>query len=320
MTKTKQVTPAHSAKAKPAISVIVATRNRPGTTIECLESILSNSFKDYEIILIDQSDNTETLVGVEKIADKRIHYYPSEPKGLSWARNYGISKAKAKLLAFTDSDCVADKNWLSETVKAFETYPEAAGFFGSSRPHQPYNHPKEICPCVFSAREMIAHNDPNTLHWKTLGLGNNMSLRKALVNKVGEFKEWLGVGSIGLGGEDSEFIFRALSQKHILMTNPTAVIYHNRWLSPRQIANLRGQYACGLFAFFTYYIFGQGSWAALRLFLTFLWSHFCFIIGQLVGLVVTLVKALVVCYLILVGCIQGIKVGAEVSIKEKAGS
>ncbi len=129
--------------------------------------------------------------------------------------------------------------------------------FGNTYPYQLEKHSEEICPATFMKEKTLIHTDPAEIHYIHMGLGNNMSLRKLVVEKVGYFKEWLGVGSIAEGGEESELIFRILLSNYTLMTDPKIVVYHNRWLTLKQENFLQARYTSGIMAFPSYYLFGN---------------------------------------------------------------
>lgn len=90
----------------PLISVITCTFNRAHLIGETIESVLNQTFQDFEYHIIDENsdDNTEQVVGSFK--DKRLIYYktPNTAGHLSKLRNLGINKSSGKYIAFIDSD------------------------------------------------------------------------------------------------------------------------------------------------------------------------------------------------------------------------
>ncbi len=91
---------------EPKISVIVPVYNVKEFLNECVESILVQTFENFEILLIDDgsTDGSEKLCDELKTRDKRIRVFHQKNAGLSAARNFGIKEAKGKYLAFVDSD------------------------------------------------------------------------------------------------------------------------------------------------------------------------------------------------------------------------
>ena len=86
------------------ISVIVPIYNAENSIKKCVESILNQTKKELEIILINDgsTDNTEEVI--RSFKDKRIKYYKNENKGIGKTRNFGIDKATGEYIMFLDSD------------------------------------------------------------------------------------------------------------------------------------------------------------------------------------------------------------------------
>lgn len=96
--------------ASPRVSVVVASYNGARTLHACLDSLTHLNYPDYEIILVDDgsTDNTPQIAALYK----NIRTIRQENLGLSVARNTGIFAANGEIVAFTDSDCRADEDWL----------------------------------------------------------------------------------------------------------------------------------------------------------------------------------------------------------------
>ena len=89
-------------------SLILCTLNREDMLLRCISSLQKQSFKDYEIIVVDQSDN-ET----KKLSNKmNITYIYEKKKGLSNARNIAISNAKSDYCCLIDDDAIYPEDWL----------------------------------------------------------------------------------------------------------------------------------------------------------------------------------------------------------------
>jgi len=94
----------------PKVSVVVASYNGARTLKACLGSLVSLNYPDYEVILVDDG-STDSTPDIAKEFGK-IRYVRQDNHGLSVARNTGISAAVGEIIAFTDSDCRADEDWL----------------------------------------------------------------------------------------------------------------------------------------------------------------------------------------------------------------
>jgi len=94
----------------PKVSVVVASYNGSRTLPTCLESLRHLNYPDYEVILVDDGSKDDTPEIAKRFPE--IRTIRQENKGLSVARNVGIAAAKGEIVAFTDSDCRADEDWL----------------------------------------------------------------------------------------------------------------------------------------------------------------------------------------------------------------
>ena len=234
------------------ISVIICTYNRSEKLAECLKSILTSNYYGYEIIIIDQSNNYESKRAIDKLIFYKIRYYKMEEMGLSNARNFGLQKAKGSIIAFTDDDCVIDKKWIENIYKTFQKYKNISAVFGQVIPYEKKSHKNEICPCTIMIPKQHLIQKP-CFHTDNFGFGNNMAFKKNVFENNGVFKKWLGPGSMGLNGEDAEFPLRLLINENKILYNPSAIIYHNRWLNQKEYNKQFLSYSCGEIACYGYF-------------------------------------------------------------------
>ena len=120
---------------KPELSIIVTSYNAGNTIEGCLESLRDQETdQPYEVIVIDSStDNTAGLV--KKFFPWVNLYAFQERKYCGEARNFGISVAKAEIIAFIDADCTADSSWVKEILKAHQSpYPAIGGCIANGNP------------------------------------------------------------------------------------------------------------------------------------------------------------------------------------------
>ena len=99
------------------ISVVIPTFYREKLVIRSVKSVLSQTYKNIEVIVVDDcsTDNTESII--KKIKDKRLKYIKLEKNyGACYARNYGIKMATGKYIAFQDSDDVFYKDKLEKQM------------------------------------------------------------------------------------------------------------------------------------------------------------------------------------------------------------
>lgn len=101
------------------ISVIIPAYNCINTIKRCLDSIIVQDFKDFEVLLIDDgsSDGTSDLCDVYALKDSRIRVFHRENCGVSSARNLGLDNAKGDLVTFVDSDDSVCEGYFSSAIR-----------------------------------------------------------------------------------------------------------------------------------------------------------------------------------------------------------
>lgn len=88
----------------PLISVVIPAFNREKSITDCINSVLNQSFSDFEIIVVDDGSSDNTAARVKEFSDARVNYFYQDNAGGSKARNTGILAARGKYIAFLDSD------------------------------------------------------------------------------------------------------------------------------------------------------------------------------------------------------------------------
>lgn len=110
------------------VTVIIPTFNRAHCLAESIQSVLDQSFTDFDLIVVDDgsTDNTpEILRQFEGIQQIRLE----ENQGVSFARNQGIAQAKGEWIAFLDSDDLWKKNKLATQMKWVESHPDVKAIY-----------------------------------------------------------------------------------------------------------------------------------------------------------------------------------------------
>jgi glycosyltransferase involved in cell wall biosynthesis len=116
----------------PAVSVIVATFNRALFLPETIDSILMQSFQDFELIVVDDGSTDNTREIVDRYGP-RLQYLYQENRGPSAARNLGVKHARAPWIAFQDSDDLSLANHLESLYRYTREFPDCGMVFGNGR-------------------------------------------------------------------------------------------------------------------------------------------------------------------------------------------
>lgn len=117
----------------PAVSVVVPTFNRAQLLGEAIDSILRQTFADFELIVVDDGSNDDTGARVAAIDDPRIRYVLQPHGGISSAMNNGIRAARGDLIARLDSDDRWRPEMLATLVPLLQQHPEAAVAYGKGQ-------------------------------------------------------------------------------------------------------------------------------------------------------------------------------------------
>jgi glycosyltransferase involved in cell wall biosynthesis len=106
--------------APPAASIVLPTHNRVASIAECLESLLTQTEENIEIIVVDDASTDSTVDVVRTYADTRVTLIlRSERGGPAAARNTGVRSASSEIIFFTDDDVVLPSSWVREGLRYF---------------------------------------------------------------------------------------------------------------------------------------------------------------------------------------------------------
>jgi cellulose synthase/poly-beta-1,6-N-acetylglucosamine synthase-like glycosyltransferase len=203
------------------ISAIVPVFNAEKTINSCLTSLLNQDFNGkYEIILVDDgsADNTLQIIkGFLKKYKKKIRLMRQAHKGPATARNLGIKYARGDIILFTDSDCIVEKNWITQMIAPLKK-EEISGVQGAYKTKQ-----KEII-AKFCQLEIEERYEKMKKSQYIDFIGTySAAYRKKIFQKIGGFNEEYKIAS----GEDMDFSFKAAKAGYKLVFNPDAVVYHH---------------------------------------------------------------------------------------------
>lgn len=106
------------------MSVIIPLYNKELSIVSTLQTVLDQTFSDYEIVIVDDGSTDSSVAEVEKVQDSRIRLIHQQNAGVSAARNRGIKEAKGDLIAFLDADDEWKPEYLATQYYLFRKYPE----------------------------------------------------------------------------------------------------------------------------------------------------------------------------------------------------
>ncbi len=187
---------------RPCVSVVVPFWNSERTIEACIESLLAQDIGGcYEIIMIDNR-STDASASIAGRYRELIALDEGTP-GAYAARNTGIRRASAPLIALTDADCVVDPDWLRSIVDGMED-PRVAILVGHCRYPARASLTLRLLGAYENAKTeyVIGRCDP-AHHFAYC---NNMAVRASVFEQLGPFKEWQRAA-------DSELVHRLVARR-----------------------------------------------------------------------------------------------------------
>ncbi len=186
---------------KPFFSVVIPTYNRAKSIEEAVRSVLDQTFRDFELIVIDDgsTDNTSEILKPITEEDKRLKYVYQENAERSAARNHGIELSKGEYICFLDSDDIYLLEHLEMFHKTIESHDKAVALFlsnaimeldGTRRKEAPYvtqtDDPVELMLKISVASQQVAIHRSIFKEFKydvNLRVGEDQELWSRIVRK-----------------------------------------------------------------------------------------------------------------------------------------
>ena len=237
----------------PRVSVVVCSYNAERTMAACLASLETLNYPDYEVIVVNDGSTDRTLEIAERFPYCRI--ISQENKGLSAARNVGAEAATGEIVAYTDSDCVADPDWLAYLVAKME----AAQLVACGGPNFPPPEDSLVPAAVAVSPGGPTHvllSDDVAEHIA----GCNMAFRRDVLLRLGGFDPVYRAA-----GDDVDICWRFQDEGYTIGFSPAAVVWHFRRNTVKAyIGQQRGYGKAEALVYskhpFRFNLFGQARW------------------------------------------------------------
>lgn len=119
-------------------SVIIPVYNRPDEVDELLQSLTQQSFKDFEVIVVEDGSSIPCKPVTEKYQELLdVHYYDKPNSGPGQTRNYGVERSKGEYLIILDSDCILPEGYFLAVEEELQ-HEAADAFGGPDRAHESF--------------------------------------------------------------------------------------------------------------------------------------------------------------------------------------
>lgn len=215
------------------LSVIICSYNRAvslGNTLTGIGDMTGLNGLDWEVLVVDNGseDNTaEVVTRFGRSGPFPVRYVREEQRGLSFARNRGVSEARGALLAFTDDDVLVDRLWAANIVKAFRTFDPAC-IGGRIFPLWERPKPKWLCEELHKKLALLDYGDEPLVLETPSVWGANFIMKAEACRFYGPFDTRVGrVPGKLYAGEETALIGKLLRGKEKVMYVPDVVVYHH---------------------------------------------------------------------------------------------
>jgi glycosyltransferase involved in cell wall biosynthesis len=195
----------------PKVSVVIPTYNRSDKVRKGVESVLAQSLKDLEVIVVDDGSSDNTEQALRQAFGDSIRYYFQPNQGVSVARNKGIEEARGEWIAFLDSDDLWEREKIESQFNALQQFGSLCGacytdvrFFNHSETRTMF----QLAQNSYRHESTMGVNaDVLRLLVKPGGAGmvvclSSLLVRRDVIQRTGGFNPDL------LYSQDSEFMFR----------------------------------------------------------------------------------------------------------------
>lgn len=276
------------------MSVLISTKNRPKDLKECIDSILTQTVKPDEIILVDASDTSESMEMVKEMLSNtvlKLTYHRQDVvtgkirKTAAW--NRAVKLALGNVIIFLDDDVVLDKQYIYQILKTYHENPEnIVGVMGRFKDPGEDNVPYEKPPFLYLLNKFIyklfllPHEDgrgvmqpsgfpeypssKNDVIPVEIMPTGNMGIKKEVFNEF-TFDEWFYGYSYQ---EDDDFTYRVSRKYKFLYTPFASLVHKSSTLGRDNIEAVETMKAIN-----HYYFFKKNMPKSLKTWTAFAWSE-----------------------------------------------
>ena len=198
-------------------SLIMATYGRSKEIEYFLDILLKQSYKDFELLIIDQNEDNRVAEIYEEYKNKiDLKYFHNQVKGLSVNRNIGLSHIDGDIVAFPDDDCVYETDTLEKAALFFEKNADYS-FYTCNTTDKNGN------GAILKTKSADA--DISICNFMSIGISFTIFVRSTAIRSF-RFDEKLGLGSPFGSGEESDLLLFLLKKKNKSRYHANDYVYH----------------------------------------------------------------------------------------------
>ncbi len=210
-------------------SIIIPVYNRPDEVDELLQSLTTQTFKDFEVLVVEDGSDIPCQEVVEKYADQlEVRYFVKPNSGPGQTRNYGVQYSQGEFVIVLDSDVVLPPGYLQATEQALTQRGSGEGapidaWGGPDRAHESFSDVQKAINYSMTSFFTTGgiRGGKKQMDKKFYPRSFNMGIRRELYNKLGGFSEMRF-------GEDIDFSIRIYESGACCRLIPDAWVWHKR--------------------------------------------------------------------------------------------
>lgn len=203
-------------------SIIVPLYNRPVEIKEMLSSLLDQTYKEFEVIIVEDGSKNKAEHIIDKFKDRLdIQYFFKENEGQGFARNYGFERAKGDFFIVFDSDIIVPEDYLLKVIEGIEK-DKLDAFGGPDAAHSSFTAIQKAISYSMTSPFTTGGIRGNKKHVGQFHPRSfNLGISRAVWEKTGGFK-------LSRRSEDIEFSIRMINSGFKVGLIPDAFVYHKR--------------------------------------------------------------------------------------------
>lgn len=203
-------------------SIIVPLYNRPVEIKEMLSSLLDQTYKEFEVIIVEDGSKNKAEHIVDKFKDRLdIQYFFKENEGQGFARNYGFERAKGDFFIVFDSDIIVPEDYLLKVIEGIEK-DKLDAFGGPDAAHSSFTAIQKAISYSMTSPFTTGGIRGNKKHVGQFHPRSfNLGISRAVWEKTGGFM-------LSRRSEDIEFSIRMINSGFKVGLIPDAFVYHKR--------------------------------------------------------------------------------------------
>lgn len=198
------------------VSILIPAHNEEAVIGETLKAVLAQTYKDFEIIVIDNNCTDKTADKVR--AFPQVKLVEEKQRGVQYARERGRREAKGEIIANLDADCLPNPDWVKTAVRYFDN-PEAVAVSG---PYYFYDGGKVFRTMSWFVQAVIFSTIHKLLYFLfkrgVFMMGGNAFIRAKTLDKIGGYNT-----AIAFYGDDTDTANRLVAHGKVVYTSKVYV-------------------------------------------------------------------------------------------------